>query len=361
MGRAVVALVTSSGLTWEVARAGGLVAYGLLTASVAIGLVVSLKWRSSRWTRFITTELHRFVTLLALIFTAIHTLAVLIDPFIRFTPVDVLVPLVSHYRPLWVALGIVGMYLLLAIYASEWFRPRVGYGWWRRFHYLSFVAFGLALVHGLGTGSDSRTPWAIGMYAASAALVGALTAVRALPPRGQRWHPVAAGVTASALILGCVWAWQGPLQPGWNAIANDGHGSGGVVLGVALSGAAAPASPSPTGSPPAAQAFTDTMSGQLAQASDGTVVISAALQRSGDQLTLRFQLTGDGRLVVAGATVSLQAPNGDTCDGLVQRLDRNTLVAACRGATSGAAWLLRLALSADNSGLVQGSISATSN
>ena len=101
--------MTTSGLTWEIARAGGFVAYGLLTASVAIGLVLSLKWRSPRWTRFITNELHRFVTLLALIFTVIHTLMVAIDPFIQFSPAEILIPFISHYRPLWIALGIVAM------------------------------------------------------------------------------------------------------------------------------------------------------------------------------------------------------------------------------------------------------------
>ena len=82
--------MSSSSLTWEIARAGGFMAYGLLTASVAIGLVVSLKWRSPRWTRYITTELHRFVTILALIFIAIPTLMVAIDPFIQFTLAEVL-------------------------------------------------------------------------------------------------------------------------------------------------------------------------------------------------------------------------------------------------------------------------------
>ncbi|MFI5255248.1 MAG: ferric reductase-like transmembrane domain-containing protein, partial [Candidatus Limnocylindrales bacterium] len=241
--------MTTSTLTWEIARAGGFAAYGLLTASVAIGLIVSLKWRSPLWTRFVNTELHRFVTLLALVFTGIHTLAVVIDPFIRFTPAEVLVPLLSHYRPLWLAAGIVGTYLVMAVYASEWIRPHIGYAWWRRFHYLAFVAFALSLIHGLAMGSDSRTPWAIGVYAASAVLVGALFAVRAIPPSGERAHPLVAGIAASALILGALWAWRGPLQPGWNAIANNGNGSGGAVAVAAAADATPSPSPQASASP----------------------------------------------------------------------------------------------------------------
>lgn len=355
--------MTSSGLSWEVARAGGFMAYGLLATSVAIGLVVSLKWRSPRWTRFVTTELHRFLTLLALVFTGLHALAIAIDPFIRFTPAEVVLPFVSHYRPLWIALGIVGAYLVIAVYASDWIRPRVGYAWWRRFHYLSFGAFGLALLHGLGTGSDTRTTWAIAIYAGSAALIAALFALRALPPAGARSHPLLAGVAAGALVAGVLWAWQGPLQPGWNVIANDGRGSGGALAAVVVSADAASASGSPaalpTASLPPPQAFSDTLSGEIAQAEDGTVVLSATLRSSGDQLTLRFRATDDGRLVLDGATVTLRAPNGDTCVGNVHGSDREGLVSACRSASNGSTWLLHVALTADPSGAFQGSLQAT--
>jgi hypothetical protein len=349
--------VTGSALTWDIARAGGMVAYVLLTASVSIGLIVSLKWRSPKWTRFVTTELHRFVTLLALIFTGIHTLAVAVDPFIQFTPAEVLVPFLSHYRPLWVALGIVGAYLAIAVYVSEWVRPLVGYAWWRRFHYLSFVAFIVALVHGLGTGSDSRAPWAIAMYAASAVLVAALIALRALPARGQVANPLAALVTTGALVLGAYWAWQGPLQPGWNAIANNGNGSGGATAAAAVSaGGDPPSSPGPSAGP--AQPFSDTISGRLDLAPDGTILLSGTLQSSGDQLSMRFRASGDDRLLLRGATVALTAPNGDTCSGQVQGQDRTGLVASCQGATSGAVWTLHLALTSDGSGAIQGSLQA---
>lgn len=352
--------MTASTLTWDVARAGGLIAYALLAASVIIGLIVSLKWRSPRWTRFITTELHRFVTLLALVFTAVHTVAVAIDPFIKFALPEVFVPFLSHYRPLWIALGIVGAYLLIAIYASEWIRPRVGYGWWRRFHYLSFFAFALALVHGLGTGSDTRAPWAIVLYATTAVLVAALMIARALPSQGQPAHPIAAAVTAGALILGAAWAWQAPLQSGWNAIANDGHGSGSPALAAAAAdprpSPSATASPSP--SPAPAQPFSDTVAGRLSQSADGWVVLSGALRTSGDQLTMRFRLADEGQLSLDGATVTITAPNGDACSGPVQGENADGLLAVCQGSTSGSVWQLRLALSEDPSGAIQGSVEA---
>jgi DMSO/TMAO reductase YedYZ heme-binding membrane subunit len=352
--------VIPSTLTWEIARAGGFMAYGLLTASVAIGLVVSLKWRSPRWTRFITTELHRFVTLLALVFTAIHTVMVAIDPFIGFSPAEVLVPFLSHYRPLWIALGIVATYLLIAVYLSERIRPYVGYEWWRRFHELSFAIFGLALVHGIATGSDVRTPWAIAIYAGSVVLVGALVLVRAFPPTEERAHPIpAAGALVAVLAIG-LWAWLGPLQPGWNAVANNGQGSGNAILDAAgASPSAGPVVPSTAPSPlPQRQPFSDTISGQLEQGDNGSAALTAVLSSSGDRLTLRFPSVQGGRLAINGATMSLLAPNGDTCTGPIQGLDDSGLTATCQGASTGSMWSIRMSLTQDSQGLVNGTIEA---
>jgi len=40
---------TWSAVTWDVARAGGLMAYVLLTLSVALGLALSARWQRPRW------------------------------------------------------------------------------------------------------------------------------------------------------------------------------------------------------------------------------------------------------------------------------------------------------------------------
>lgn len=221
--------MTAESITWDVARASGLVAYALVTASVALGLALSLGWRSPRWTRFVTNETHRFVTLLGLVLTGIHGISIAIDPFIGFTPLEVVVPFLSHYRPLWIALGIVGAYLLAAVYASEWLRPYVGYAWWRRFHGLAFLVYLLVTLHGLGTGSDTRTSWAIVVYGASVCLLGVLLILRLLPDPPRIARPGLLALCGVALAAGVLWAWTGPLQPGWNEIANNGNGSGALA------------------------------------------------------------------------------------------------------------------------------------
>lgn len=230
--------MTVGTLTWDVARVGGLMAYVLTTASVLIGIGLSLKWRSPTWPRFVTNELHRFVTLVALVFVGAHTLAVAIDPFIGFTPLEVLVPLASHYRPVWVALGIVAAYLAIAVYLSEKIRSRIGYDWWRRFHFLAFLVFVMATLHGLGTGSDTRAAWAVVMYAICGLSVIGLLTLRLLPTKASAGHPLVAAVMVLVTVEVALWAAFGPLRPGWNAVANNGNGSGGVTE-------VAPAAPTP--------------------------------------------------------------------------------------------------------------------
>src|SRR6266496_5914600 len=125
-------------------------------------------------TGIINSELHNFLTLLALIFTGVHVLAVWIDPFTRFGWNEVFIPFVSHYRTIWMALGIIGLYLGLAIGLSTWVRPLIGYKWWRRLHYLTLGIYVLVTVHGIMTGSDTQTIWGMAIYGGSIVLIGAM-------------------------------------------------------------------------------------------------------------------------------------------------------------------------------------------
>src|SRR6266545_1825119 len=90
-------VVASLSMTLVATRAAGYTA-------VALSLLLSSPLRPIRWPRFATTELHRFVTLLTLLFIAIHVLVALLDSFIGFSLSDVLVPFTSNYRRVWMGL-----------------------------------------------------------------------------------------------------------------------------------------------------------------------------------------------------------------------------------------------------------------
>jgi hypothetical protein len=212
---------TWNSVTWDVARAGGLASYGLLTVGVSLGLVLRNRWQSGRWPRMITNELHGYVSLLALVFIAIHVTAVAVDPFTRFGLAAVLVPFVTSYRTLWMSLGIVGLYLLLAVWVSSKLRARIGHRTWRVLHVFSFAVYAAATLHGLGTGSDTRTAWGALVYAVSVALVGSLLAVRLVAPAGaaSRPRPALAAAAALAVVAGGLWSVGGPFAGNWGARA----------------------------------------------------------------------------------------------------------------------------------------------
>ncbi len=191
-------------VTWNVARTGGLTAYLLLTLAVALGLALSSQLQSpGKWPRLINNELHNFLTLLATIFTVLHIAAVWVDPFTRFGINEIFIPLVSHYRPLWTALGIVALYLGLAIGVSTWMRPLIGYKWWRRLHILTLLIFALVTIHGLATGSDSGSWWGLSIYLLSLLLIGGLLLRRLLVPATprSRTYPTLAVLTVAFILF----------------------------------------------------------------------------------------------------------------------------------------------------------------
>jgi len=188
-------------VAWDVARAGGFTAYVLLTLAVAAGLALSTQLQSpSRWPRLLNSELHNFLTLLSSNFLVVHVLAVWVDPFTHFEWNEIFIPLASYYRPEWMALGIVGLYLGIAIGISTWLRPRIGYTWWRRLHVLTLGIFVLATLHGIGTGSDTQTWWGLGIYLGSLVLVGWLLCRRVLSPTGKHKHDPAHPATRARIV-----------------------------------------------------------------------------------------------------------------------------------------------------------------
>lgn len=161
-------------VTWATVRAGGITAYILLSLSVILGMALSMQWQSpSRWPRLINNELHNYITLLASIFVVLHILAAWIDPFTTFGLNEILIPFASHYRTIWMALGIVAFYLGIAIGLSTWLRPVIGYKTWRYLHYSTLGIYVLATIHGIFTGTDT-TPWGLLLYGISIIAVGAV-------------------------------------------------------------------------------------------------------------------------------------------------------------------------------------------
>ena len=153
--------LTSSPVDWYAARAAGIVAYLLLTAVVLVGVGLAGKVTVPQLPRFAVTEVHRFGGLLVGAFVALHVATIAIDSFLPFSPAQLAVPFLATYRPFWTGLGIVAAELLIAAAISNRLRTRLPYRAWRRIHYVNFVIWAGATIHGIGAGTDLRAPWLV--------------------------------------------------------------------------------------------------------------------------------------------------------------------------------------------------------
>ncbi|MFI5046168.1 MAG: ferric reductase-like transmembrane domain-containing protein [Acidimicrobiia bacterium] len=185
-----------SQLPWFVARASGIVAWALVSASVLWGLTLSGRPFGRKPHPAWLLDLHRYLGGLATVFTGLHIAAVIADSYVHFTLAAVLVPFVATWRPLAVAWGIVGLYLLLAIELTSLARRRLSKRAWRAVHFASFPLFVVATVHGLTAGSDTTSQLALLVAGAVTALVAALTVVRIRDAKRSARRPAAAAQPA---------------------------------------------------------------------------------------------------------------------------------------------------------------------
>jgi methionine sulfoxide reductase heme-binding subunit len=202
---------------WYLTRSTGAVSLILLTLSVALGVAGPLRFSSTRWPRFVLDSLHRNVSLLALAFLLAHILTAVLDSFAPISLTDAIVPFVSSYRPFWLGLGAISFDLLLAVAATSMVRRRLGYGAWRATHWLAYACWPIALLHGLGTGSDVKSTWLLALSIACLGIVTLAVGVRAITgwPDHARIRGAALGATAAFSLFLVLWLPGGPLGSDW--------------------------------------------------------------------------------------------------------------------------------------------------
>jgi len=213
---------------WYATRASGYTALVMLSATVVLGLLTSSRQSTREWPRFVVQSLHRNLSLLVVVFLVIHIATSIIDPFAKLTVLDAVVPFIATYRPLWLGLGVVSLELLIAITATSLLRHRLRWRTWQVVHMLAYVSWPVAVVHGVGTGTDTKSVWALLVVTACVVVVvGALTwRLAAGWPRLAALRVVGIGAGVAATVALVAWMATGPLQPGWAKAAGRVAGSG---------------------------------------------------------------------------------------------------------------------------------------
>ena len=204
-------------LYWYLTRSTGAVALLLLTVAIALGVVDVERFSTPRWPRFVLDSLHRNVSLLAMVFLALHILTSVLDSFAPISLVDAFVPFTGAYRPFWLGLGAVAFDLLLAVTVTSLLRRRMGFASWRAVHWLTYASWPVALLHGFGTGSGVKSGWLLALSIGCLAIVAGAVLARVLrgwPANLGRRSAAIAGAGAFSLFV-LLWLPGGPLGSEW--------------------------------------------------------------------------------------------------------------------------------------------------
>ncbi|MGP8059774.1 MAG: ferric reductase-like transmembrane domain-containing protein [Acidimicrobiales bacterium] len=179
-------LALTTPLLWYTTRASGTVALVLLTATVVLGILTTTRTSTSAVPKFAISDLHRRVSLLAMVFLGIHIFTAIIDTFVPIGLTATVVPFASKYSPFWVGLGTVAFDLLLAVLVTSLLRQRISAGAFRAVHWLVYISWPVAVAHAIGVGTDLRFGWM--QILVAVCLVSVLAAlawrIRAHPYRG---------------------------------------------------------------------------------------------------------------------------------------------------------------------------------
>ena len=259
---AAAAAANSPSWYWYATRGLGTATLVVLTGTVVLGIVTVTRWTGESTPGFVAADLHRNLSLLAISLLAAHIVTTVLDPFAHIGLRDVIIPVGAAYRPVWLGLGVAAMWILIGVIATSLLRDRVGPRLWRLIHWAAYLSWPLAVVHGLGTGSDARAPWLIGVVASCVVAVVFALVFRlrhgsrvSLPVRA-----LAAVAAAAFLVVATGWTFSGPFAADWASRSGTPP-----VKTVAVK--PGPVHPGPGG-------FSDPLSGVLVRDTAGNIQIS---------------------------------------------------------------------------------------
>jgi sulfoxide reductase heme-binding subunit YedZ len=299
-------VILAASSLWYFSRGTGAGALVLLTGTLALGVVDVARWRSARWPRFVVDAVHGSLALAAVSLVAVHVATSVLDPFAPLRLADAFIPFAGRYRPLWVGLGAAASDVLLALVVTSLLRRRIGPRAWRAVHWAAYACWPLAVAHGLGTGSDTRSGWMLAVTLACVGIAALAVCVRCAVATGPLALRGGAVVTVAAALAGlALWLPAGPLAAGWARRS----GTPAALL-------ARPAAPRPRVRAAATASFPLTFHargrGRLhsGTAPDGTALVDIALRlRAPRRLALDLRLAGrplpGGGLSVARSQVTL--------------------------------------------------------
>lgn len=353
-------------LYWYLTRGSGAVALVLLTVSVVIGIAGSMRLSAPAWPRFAIETVHRDVSLLVVVFLVIHIVTSVLDSFAPISLTASVIPFISSYRPLWLGLGTLSFDLILALTLTSLIRRRLGYTTWRTVHWFAYASWPVAVLHGIGTGSDTKVAWMLALTALCVAAVVVAAGLRFGRGEGTPGALRAPGVALSVIVAVGIVAFTliGPLQKGWAKKAGTPSSLLARAAPVRVS-TVRPAAP-PTGTTGAPRPFSAVLSGRVRQRSAaGGGLVDLDLHLVGPMSgRLRVRLAGSpipgGGLSMTGSQVDLllDPSAGSLLAGTITSLQGSDFIARVTGPGGGLTLNVRLNID-QRTGAVTGRVRAS--
>ena len=173
-------IALTSPYLWYSTRATGMVTLVLFTIVVALGTFVATRVGGTYVGRFEINELHRSVSVVAMVFLAIHVTTTVVDSYVPTGVLSIFVPFTSSYRRVPIAIGTAGLDLIVAVWISSLLKARIANTTWRFIHWFSWLGFTTAVVHAFLTGTEGRRSWGLIVIVVCSAVVLASGAWRFL-------------------------------------------------------------------------------------------------------------------------------------------------------------------------------------
>ena len=174
---------------WALGRGTGLVALVLFSGAIVLGVAARSGRTFAGLARFGVHELHRTVALTAVGLIVVHVVSLLFDPYAQLRLIDLAVPFLGAYRPLWLGLGTVAVDLAAVVTVVSLLRHRIGPRVFRLVHWAVYALWPVAVLHAVGAGTNRGSLWMIGVVTGCVTGVAASVGWRLLPSyreRGQR-------------------------------------------------------------------------------------------------------------------------------------------------------------------------------
>ena len=145
----------NSTVLWYLSQGTGIVSLVLYTAVMLLGIAVVGQGRLPGLPRFSVVALHRSISLLAIVFLALHIGTAILDSYVNISAISAIIPFTSSYEPLWIGLGAVAVDMMIALVVTSLLRDRINPRVWRAVHWLAYAFWPLVIAHTIGLGSGS--------------------------------------------------------------------------------------------------------------------------------------------------------------------------------------------------------------